>query len=342
MKFWRTLLASLAIFPGLVCSAEVPLTPVIKMTVNNVQVVDGVVEAINQSTVKSLVNAKVTAIYADVDDYVAANSLLLELDDTQIKASYNQALAGVKIAQAALKQASTDLKRLTELKQSSYVSDSDLSTAQANADKARGQLQLYQAQMAESKERLSHTKIIAPYSGVVVARHIEVGETALVGTALLTGLAVNQNRIVVHIPQRLIHYVEASNEILVQDMNQSWISLTAPVIAPIADKLSHTVMVRAMVDKSMLNVRPGSFVKVGVNSGEKTIIAVPKSAVVQQGDLVGVFVSMNGKFNLRQIRTGDTFNDKLEVLSGLLANEKVATQGLQVLALQSQLATQNQ
>lgn len=311
-------------------------TAVSSVQTPQIQGIDGVVEAINQSTVTSLVNAKVLAIHVDVDDFVAADTLLVELDDTRIRASLEQAEAGVKIATASLTQARLELQRLTDLKSSSYVSESQLNAAQANADKALGQLQFYQAQVLESKQHLSNTKIIAPFSGVVVQRHIEVGETALVGSPLLTGFAVGQNRLVAHMPLRLVPYVEKSKALYIENKDKNWIEIGNPIIAPSADSKSHTVMVRAVLDQASFNVRPGSFIKVGVNVGDKLSLLVPTSSVIHQGDLVAVFVHLDGQFLLRQIRIGKQVGDSYEVLSGLSAGTSIAINGSAVLASQNQ------
>lgn len=314
------------------CATEIQTSQVAEITVPNLQMVDGSIEAINQSTIKALVNAKVTAIHVDVDDYVAENTLLVELDDTEIRANLAQAVAGVNIAEAALIQAQSELKRLQDLKDSSFVSESALTAAQANKDKAFGQLQFYQAQVDESNLRLSYTKIIAPYSGVVVARHIEAGETALVGSPLLTGFSIDQNRVVAQVPQRLIEYIEDSKQIWVQQANKSWIALSDPIIAPSANKYNHTVLVRANISKQEFSMRPGSFIKVGVDIGPKKMITIPSSSVVYQGDLVAVFVKQSNGFTLRQIRVGKNHDGKLEVISGLVTGDIVATNGSSALS----------
>src|SRR5688572_32526333 len=79
--------------------------------------------------------------------------------------------------------------------------------AKATYDKALADLQSAQARVdaaasaaKEAREGLDYTTIRAPYSGIVVARHIEVGEIAAVGKPLMTGLSLEELRAVVHIP----------------------------------------------------------------------------------------------------------------------------------------------
>ena len=60
------------------------------------------------------------------------------------------------------------------------------------------------AQLAEASEQLEHTLIRAPYSGIVVERHIEVGELVKPGTLLMTGLSVDSLRVTTQVPESLI------------------------------------------------------------------------------------------------------------------------------------------
>ena len=305
---------------------------------------DALVEAISQSTVSSQVNAKVKNIYVDVDDKVATGTLLLELDDTELKAQLAKAQASLNVAKAQAAQADSEYKRLQSLKSSSFVSASDMTKASAAVKVARANINLANAQISQVKQQLSYTKIIAPYSGVVTARHIEVGESANVGQPLLTGFALNQNRISVHVPNSLIHSVESNQSLLVnQSPNDSakkqWLDLGNLTIAPSADPVTHTVMVRANIDKAQFKQRPGSFIKVAVNTDSRTALVIPQSSLVQQGDLSAVYVKLGDSFVLRQVivsqslsNTNSDLNQSVEVLSGLTVNDVIVKSGAEFLA----------
>lgn len=67
------------------------------------------------------------------------------------------------------------------------------------------------------------------------------------------------------------------------------------------------------------------FVKVGFVTGESPRLLVPKSAIVARSEVTAVYVvDADGRVSLRQVRTGGTFGDRLEVLAGLGAGERVA------------------
>lgn len=293
---------------------------------------DGHVEAISEATVSAQVNAKVKKIHVDVDDRVATGTVLIELEDTELKAQLAKAQASFSVAKAQQIQADSEFERLKALQSKQFVSENDITRATSAVDVASANVNLAKAQIAQVNQQLSYTTIIAPYSGVVTARYIEVGETANFGQKLLSGFALNQNRLFVHVPNSLIADVERHQSLLVEDANKNWRELNNITIAPSADVKTHTVMVRVNIDKNDFNYRPGSFVKVAVKTDPRVALVIPKQSVFQQGDLSAVYVKVGDTFVLRQVITGDSIADKIEVLSGLSSNDEVAKNGAAFLA----------
>lgn len=298
-------------------------------------VLNGHVEAISESTVSAQVNAKVKKIHVDVDDQVAIGKVLIELDDSELKAQLAKANASLKVAQANANQANSEYNRLKELTSNSFVSENDMTKASSALEVAKANISLAKAQIAEVKQQLTYTKVIAPYSGVVTARHIEVGETANFGQAMLTGFAVNQNRLIVHVPNSLVSDIDANKALLAQTSQGNWTELTNLTIAPNLDKDTHTLLVRANINKDSFNQRPGSFIKVAVKTDPRSALVVPISAVFNQGDLSAVFIKLGERHVLRQVVLGDSDDQNIEVLSGLTEKDSVIRFGAKFLASQT-------
>lgn len=298
-------------------------------------VLNGYVEAINESTVSAQVNAKVKKIHVDVDDQVTVGKILIELDDSELKAQLAKADASLKVAQANANQANSEYNRLKGLTSNSFVSENDMTKATSALEVANANISLAKAQIAEVRQQLSYTKVIAPYSGVVTARHIEVGETAKFGQAMLTGFAINQNRLIVHVPNSLVADIEAAKTLLAQNNQGQWTELTNLTLAPNLDRETHTLLVRANINKDSFNQRPGSFIKVAVKTDPRSALVVPSTAVFNQGDLSAVYVKIGETYVLRQVILGDKSDQVIEVLSGLTEQDHVARMGAQTLASQS-------
>lgn len=314
-------------------------------------VLNGHVEAINEATVSAQVNAKVKKIHVDVDDQVAIGKVLIELDDSELKAQLAKANASLKVAQANEAQAKSEFKRLNGLAADSFVSQNDITKAASAVEVASANISLAKAQISEVKQQLSYTTIIAPYSGVVTARHIEVGETANFGQAMLTGFALNQNRLIVNVPNSLITDVEATKTLLAQTSKGDWKELKNLTIAPSLDSQTHTILVRANINKDNFNQRPGSFIKVAVKTDPRSALVVPSSAVFSQGDLSAVYVKLDDTYALRQVLLGEEIagekiageqsstgknSQLIEIISGLSVTDKVAENGAQLLSSESE------
>ena len=77
-------------------------------------------------------------------------------------------------------------------------------------------------------------------------------------------------------------------------------------------------------------LKSGLFARVRLPRGEREAILVPKEAVVERGQLTGVFaVDPRGIVTYRLVRTGKAFEGGIEVLSGLQAGDRIITAGLE-------------
>ena len=167
------------------------------------RVLDGVVEPVKQSTVAAQVTARIDEIRFDVDEMVPKDSVLIRFRDNEQKARLAEANAAREEAKARFNEADTEFRRMKNLYERKLVSAADRDKAAAAFESAQARVKAAQAQVQAAQEALSHTVVSAPYSGIVVARHVEVGETVQVGQPLMTGLSLDQLRVLVQVPQSL-------------------------------------------------------------------------------------------------------------------------------------------
>lgn len=303
------------------------LTQVITKTLPTKVIIDAELEAATAATVSAQVSAVVTKLHFDVNDKVEAGAILVELDDTELITQLDKSKAALSLYLAQLKQAQIELARLQALASEQFVSSNQITRATSNVEVAQANVNLAKAEMATTTKLLSYTKVVAPYSGVVTARHIEVGEMALIGMPLLSGFKQQQNRLVAHLPQRLVEKAEINGFILAQNSEGLWVELHGLTIAPHTHSNNHTVMVRVNVTPSQIDKRPGSFVKAAVLTQYQEALVIPQSAVFYQGDLATVFVKAGEQIVLRQVLIAQPEQGEVEVLSGLQSGDKVITHG---------------
>lgn len=94
-------------------------------------------------------------------------------------------------------------------------------------------------------------------------------------------------------------------------------------IVPSADPASRTFVVKVALPSAMA-LRTGMFGRARFARGERSAILVPRTALVNRGQLQGIYiVDSNDIVALRYITLGSAVNDQFEILSGLEAGEKL-------------------
>jgi len=310
-----------------------------------VEVFDTVIEAIHHSTVSSRIAAEVIELNFDVNDVVPKGSVIMKFRDeefqarvAQIQANLSADRAQSREAIARQKEAEAESKRVKNLFKRKLLSQSaldksnaDQSAANARVQALQAQMKARQAQLDEAKVQLSYTTIVAPYSGVVTERLIELGEMASPGQHLMTGVSLNNLRAVVNIPQYLLTAIKSADKPKLQLTDGREIVGTKLTVIPQADVRSHSFQVRVDLPENIESVYPGMFGKMQFSVGDEAIRVVPQSTIVQRSEVAGVYVEDESRsFIFRQVRLGRTLGDGYrEVLAGLSEGEKVALDPLE-------------
>lgn len=321
---WCLLAAAL---PGLLAAAEPPF-PVAEarmQTLPSEQILDGVVEAVNQSTVSAQTAGRVENIMVDVNDFVPQGAPIIRLRNIEQRAGLDQAQASLREAQARFQEAEAEYNRIRSVYEKQVVSKAQMDTATASLDAAKARLESAQAGVAQAKESLGYTIVNAPYSGVVLQRHVQLGETVQPGKPLMTGFSLDELRVVVNMPQRLVVAVRQYKQarVLPPDGDKS-INAEKLTFFPYADPQSNVLKVRVYLPKKTTGFYPGMFVKAAFQVGAANRLTVPRVALIQRGEVSGVYVSREGKVSLRQVRPGRIEGETVEILAGLDAGEQVA------------------
>jgi RND family efflux transporter MFP subunit len=290
---------------------------------------DGVVEAVNQATLSAQTAGRVLELPFDVDDYVPAGAVVVRFTDVEQQAAQRQARAQLAAAEAAFREAQADYDRISGIFERKLVARAQLDAATARRDAARAALEAAQAAARSSAEQVDYTVIRAPYSGIVVARHVQVGEAVRPGQPLISGLSLGQLRVQVDVPQSDIAAIrERRAADVVLDGGARRIAAREVVAFPYADPQTHTFKVRIELPEEETGLHPGMTTKVAFAVGEAERLLVPEAALVRRGEVSAVYVVDDRGVVLRQVRLGHRFGARREVLAGLAAGERVAADPL--------------
>jgi membrane fusion protein (multidrug efflux system) len=174
---------------------------------------------------------------------------------------------------------------------------------------------------------VDRSEIVAPFSGVVVEKRVEVGDTASPGVPLFVIDDLSQVKIEAQVPESAATHLAIGDPVRIEFQGTTYDGSLSEML-PTADPRTRTFTVRALLDNAEGRLRPGMFARLSLFGGERVALVVPLTAIVRRGPLTGVFVIRQPEegravAGLRWITIGDVRDGRVEVLTGLAVDERV-------------------
>ena len=306
---------------------EVRSAPVELREVDLTVTAEAVVEAVRQSTVAAQVAGRIVDLRFDVGDAVKKGDVIVRIDERAASQALAASEAQVREAEAAARNARAQYERSRQLLAQNFISPAALDRAEAEHRQAQARLSAMLAGVGAAATERSFATIVAPYSGVVSARHVELGEMAVPGKPLMTGFDPATLRVVANVPQAQVAAIQAGAKARVEVPSTGrWIEARGTTVVPAADPRTHTTRVRLDLPEDVRGIYPGVFARAHFTVGRATRLLVPRAAVLQRSEVTAVqVVGENGALQLRQVRLGTAGDERsVEVLAGLKPGERVA------------------
>lgn len=315
----------------------------------------GYVTARRRATVSSKVTGKVIEVNVEEGMAVKEGQVLARLDDTTPRAALALAEAQAESARHALQesevrlaQARLTLGRLNDLLKDGIVTKSevDLAKTEVDATEARiaalgQQTKVAERQVDLQKSDLDNMVIRAPFSGIAVTKDAQPGEMVspvsagggFTRTGICTIVDMHSLEIDVDVNESYINRVKPGQQVsAVLDAYPDWqIPAHVITVVPTADRQKATVQVRIAFEALDPRLLPDMGVKVTFlrEGGAKDAPAaqattlVPKAAVQTENDQTVAYVVQGDTAARHAVRVGGTDGDRLEVLAGLRAGDRV-------------------
>jgi len=288
---------------------------------------EAVVEAVRQSTVSAQIAGRIVDLRFDVGDYVKKGQVIARIDERAVTQAEAASVAQVREAQAALANARAQYERAKQLLAQKFISQAALDKAESDYRAAQARVTALLAGAGVAATERSFATIVAPYSGVVSARYVELGEMATPGKPLMTGFDPSTLRVVATVPQAQVAAIQAGARARVEvPSTGKWIDVKNIVVVPSADPRTHTTHIRLELPEDVRGVYPGVYARAHFVTGSALKLLVPRSAVVHRSEVTGVYVvDDKGDARLRQVRLGEASDENyVEVLAGVRPGERVA------------------
>jgi multidrug efflux pump subunit AcrA (membrane-fusion protein) len=318
-----------------------------------VQVVGpGTVQARVPVTLSARITATVAQVNADVGDTVKRGQLLALLDDRDLAArrgvvggqqlaltrNIEAARAAVAKAEAELALARSRQRRDAELLRTGFVSqavvdasDAALQAAQAGLDNARAaqaareaDAQALSHEARYSEAMLSYARIAAPMDGIVISRLVEPGTTVVPGAALLRLVDPASLWVAMRVDESVIGRVQVGQRASIRLRTGEAAAGKVARIMRQSDAATRELEVDVAFDTMPARLAIDQEAEVSVSTGDAAGIVVPLAALTRDRDgRQGVLVIDDGRARFRAVQTGSADAQRVLVVKGLAAGERV-------------------
>ncbi|MDH4046378.1 MAG: efflux RND transporter periplasmic adaptor subunit [Gemmatimonadota bacterium] len=282
---------------------------------------EGTVRARLRADISTRMMARVTEIPVEIGTRVRHGQTLIRLGLDDVTASRAKADAAVTMARAARDEAARQAARMDTLHAEDVVSRVQRDQARLGATQAESQLAMAEATLQEVETAAGYARITAPFDGVVVDRAVDPGDLAAPGMPLLVVESNGPREVVLAVAPEVAAQLRsgAAVEVVARDGRRT--DGVVRAVSGGADPQTRTVEVRVEVPSDWPT---GVSVTALIPTGTRVAVTVPASAVVRRGQLTGVRVVSGDGVVLRWVRLGRSVGDRIEVLSGLEAGERIA------------------
>ena len=322
-------------------------------------ILGGTVIPFREVTLSAEIPGRIEYIAGREGDRFNQGEILIAIDDDELVAQRDQALANLNNSHLALRNSqmqygrewwspqSRNINRLPGMGLPSLFDQfftrnlgsgmgfgnpwleryTDLYSSGTQMGQAQGQYLAALSQLRGIDARLRDTRTLSPFEGVIVQKMAEAGDTVQPGQPLMKFADLTDLQLAVEVPSRLLSGVSEGMVVpAMLDFNNQFVDVRVAQIYPMGDAQRHTITVKFDLPVGT-TVWPGTYAEVMLpdsgTSGE-TLIEIPRSAVVPRGSLPVVYVMKGNCRELRLVRLGASYSEgSVTVLAGLKEGDQV-------------------
>jgi multidrug efflux pump subunit AcrA (membrane-fusion protein) len=241
------------------------------------------------------------------------------------KGAVSQQEADNSRAMAAAAQARVAAARARVEQARAQVTSAQRKLEAADAIVLQGQAQAKTAQVVRD-----YVNIRTTIAGYVVKRLVAPGVLVQPGVPVLKIVQVDKVRLQANVGERDLAGIRVGSPVIVTLAGNAGEPFTAKVtsVSPFVDPGARTAVVEAVVPNAERRLLPGQYVQMEFVTGEQPkALFVPREAVARSGDSASVWVVADDRVERRQVSTGLESQDRVEIVAGLDAGERVVRRG---------------
>ncbi len=277
----------------------------------------GRLEAVNQVNLASETTGRISGLHFVSGQTVEAGQVILQIDDTVDRAQLSQLKARKTLAEKQLERAK-DLKGLAS-------SEARVDEAQATLDEVKGRI-------AEVQAEIRKKRVVAPFSGILGIRQVNLGQYLDPGTVLVTLTDTSKFTAIIQLPEQALGNITTGQDadIKIAAFPNEVFKGKLIAIEPQVDRNNHTISVQAYIPEDSGKLRSGLFAEARVTlPSAEQVLMVPETAVERStyGDTLFIVDTANGTAQRRSVKRGQRRDGYVVIKEGLKEGDTVIVSG---------------
>ncbi|WP_376746458.1 efflux RND transporter periplasmic adaptor subunit [Chryseobacterium gleum] len=298
------------------------------------------IQAKKNVEIRSRIGGIIQHIYVNEGQFVQQGQALFKINDAELQMELLKANAALKQTEADVRIAEVELKQIQSLHAKKFVANNELEMVKAKLSSAKAKHAFADAEKRTVLQKISFTKITAPFDGVIDVIPHKDGSLVENGTLLTTLSQLNEVYAYFSIPENLYFELLANDKI----GNHQKIELTLPNGANYQfngalktaegeiDRTTGSIRYKVLFPNPDRLIKHGTSGKLIISEQQNNAILIPQKSTFSIQDKTYVFVvDKQNKVKMTSIKIGTTLRDSYIVESGLKKGDLIIYEGTQSL-----------
>jgi RND family efflux transporter MFP subunit len=268
--------------------------------------------------------------HKDIGTRVNKGDLLAEIDTPEIDQQLTQAVAAREQMASSLALAKSTMERWEALRKKDAVSQQELDERRSADTQARANLAAADANIERLRQLQGFKRVLAPFSGVITRRNVDVGDLidagGGTGRTMFVLAQTDPLRVYVNVPQSYSQLVRSGQKVTVTQsevVGQQFEGQVARTAASI-DPATRTMQIEVTLSNKDGTLLPGAYVQVLLPLQASQQMTIPTNALMIRGEGIRVaLVDAENHIRLRPIKIGRNYGESVEVLEGVSAADQL-------------------
>ena len=303
----------------------------------------GTVTPVNTVIVRSRLDGELIRVHFTEGQRVKAGEVLAEIDPRPYQVALAQAEGQRVENQARLTNARDDLEKLRSLFERQLIPRQQLTAQESLVKQLEGSVQSNDAQVSNAKLQLSFTKVLAPISGRLGLRQVDIGNLVRSGDAngIVVITQMQPISVLFTVPESdlpaVLDALRSGNSPAVEAWDRAETTLlatgTLQTVDNQIDPTTGTIKLRAIFQNSDEKLFPNQFVNINLKLSTVRAATVVPAAAIQRASF-GTFVYVikpDNKATIRKVTLGVSEGERVAITDGIAPGERVVLEGVDAL-----------